>query len=168
MKLTSTLNGETREIDLRHDGDLLRAKIDGREYDLEISEPESDVYLLKHEGNIYEVFISLSNEKGGAVVAKIDSQELEIEIADPKKLRGLVSDGEKEPGLSEIKTAMPGKVVNVLKEIGVKVEKGEGIIVVEAMKMQNEMKAPKEGTITEIRFKVGETVNAGDVLVVIE
>ena len=63
---------------------------------------------------------------------------------------------------------MPGKVVRVLVETGATVQTGDGIIVVEAMKMQNEMKSPKDGTIKEIRFAEGATVNAGDVLVVIE
>ena len=58
--------------------------------------------------------------------------------------------------------------MSILREIGTLVESGEGIIVVEAMKMQNEMKAPKDGTISEIRFEEGETVNTGDVLVVID
>ncbi len=63
---------------------------------------------------------------------------------------------------------MPGKVVRVLVEQGAEVQTGDGIIVVEAMKMQNEMKSPKDGIIKEIRFTEGATVNAGDVLAIIE
>ena len=63
---------------------------------------------------------------------------------------------------------MPGKVVRILVEQGAEVKQGEGVIVVEAMKMQNEMKAPKDGIIKEIRVAEGATVNAGDILVVIE
>ncbi len=55
-----------------------------------------------------------------------------------------------------------------LVEKGAAVQKGDGILVVEAMKMQNEMKAPKDGVVKEIRFKEGTTVNAGDVLAIIE
>jgi biotin carboxyl carrier protein len=58
--------------------------------------------------------------------------------------------------------------VRVLLEQGAEVSAGDGVIVVEAMKMQNEMKSPKDGIIKEIRFSEGETVNAGDVLVIIE
>ena len=71
-------------------------------------------------------------------------------------------------GAAEIKTAMPGKIVRVLLDEGAEVQAGDGVIVVEAMKMQNEMKAPKDGVIKEIRFPEGATVNAGDVLAVIE
>jgi len=63
---------------------------------------------------------------------------------------------------------MPGKVVRVLVTPGDAVEAGQGLIVVEAMKMQNEMKAPKAGTIIELNAVIGSTVNAGDVLAVIE
>jgi biotin carboxyl carrier protein len=63
---------------------------------------------------------------------------------------------------------MPGKVVRVLVEVGVKVEAGAGIVVVEAMKMQNEMKAPKSGTVVSLTAVPGATVNAGDVLAMIE
>ena len=63
---------------------------------------------------------------------------------------------------------MPGKVVRVHAVAGESVEKGAGVIVVEAMKMQNEMKSPREGIVVSINVKAGDTVNAGDVLAVIE
>ena len=62
----------------------------------------------------------------------------------------------------------PGKVVRVQVEAGASIEKGMGIVVVEAMKMQNEMKSPREGVVVSINVKAGDTVNAGDVLAVIE
>ena len=63
---------------------------------------------------------------------------------------------------------MPGKVVRVLVEAGAEVETGAGIVVVEAMKMQNEMKSPKAGIVATLNVEVGTTVNGGDVLAVIE
>ena len=63
---------------------------------------------------------------------------------------------------------MPGKLVRILVEAGTEVKQGEGVLIVEAMKMQNEMKSPKDGIIKEIRFAIGATVNAGDVLAIIE
>ena len=71
-------------------------------------------------------------------------------------------------GVVEIKTMMPGKVVRLLKVKGDTVEKGEAVLVVEAMKMQNDLKAPKAGVVREIRVEEGSTVSAGDVLAVIE
>ena len=63
---------------------------------------------------------------------------------------------------------MPGKVVRVQLEAGASVEKGAGVVVVEAMKMQNEMKSPRAGVVVSINVKPGDTVNAGDVLAVVE
>ena len=62
---------------------------------------------------------------------------------------------------------MPGKVVRVHVEAGAAVEKGAGVIVVEAMKMQNEMKSPRAGVVVSVNVKPGDTVNAGDVLAVV-
>jgi biotin carboxyl carrier protein len=63
---------------------------------------------------------------------------------------------------------MPGKVVRVLLAENTAVEAGQGILVVEAMKMQNEIKSPKKGVVQKIVATQGTTVNAGDVLAVVE
>jgi biotin carboxyl carrier protein len=63
---------------------------------------------------------------------------------------------------------MPGKVVTILQAVGAPVEKGDGVLVVEAMKMQNELKSPKDGRIKEIRVAEGAAVSAGDILATIE
>ena len=63
---------------------------------------------------------------------------------------------------------MPGKVVRIMVEKGASIERGEGVLVVEAMKMQNELKSPKNGIVKNIRVEEGSTVAAGDVLAVIE
>jgi len=63
---------------------------------------------------------------------------------------------------------MPGKVVRILAAAGQQVEKGDGVVVVEAMKMQNEIKSPKSGAVKSVNVEEGVTVNAGEVLMVIE
>jgi biotin carboxyl carrier protein len=63
---------------------------------------------------------------------------------------------------------MPGKVIAVLVAEGDPVEKGQGLVIVEAMKMENEVRSPINGEIKEIRTKPGETVEAGKVLLVVE
>jgi biotin carboxyl carrier protein len=164
MKLQAELNNEKHDVEIRRDGDKVFATIDGRSYELEASEPEPNVFLLKHEGRIYEVYVS----PGQLSRVRIGSNEFEISIHDPKRLRGSGADHEHGEGLAEIRTAMPGKVVRILVKTGTEVKKGDGIIVVEAMKMQNEMKSPKDGIVKEIKASEGATVNAGDVLAVIE
>ncbi len=71
-------------------------------------------------------------------------------------------------GPMEIRAQMPGKVIKVVAAVGAKVQAGQGVIVVEAMKMQNEMKSPKDGIIARIFVSEGATVTAGETLIVVE
>ena len=168
MKLIAELNSEKHEVEIKRDGSNLTAEIDGRTYELEASEPEPNVYLLKHSNKIYQIFVSPNEKPGDPFAVNIGNQDYEIKIFDPKRLRGIGAGVGQTEGASEIKTAMPGKVVRILAEVGAEIKQGEGVIIVEAMKMQNEMKSPKDGIVKEIRFAEGATVNAGDVLAVIE
>lgn len=166
MKVQAVLGGKKHEIEITRDGERLFARVDSRNYALDASEPEPNVFLLKHEGKVFEVFVS--PQKNANYAVRAGSAELDVAISDPKRLRGSSAGADDASGKAEIKTAMPGKVVRILKSAGDAVEKGEGVIVVEAMKMQNEMKSPKDGSVKETRVAEGDTVSAGDVLVVIE
>jgi Acetyl/propionyl-CoA carboxylase, alpha subunit len=162
MKFLTELQGEKFEVELRVEGEKVFAKVADREYELESSEVESGVYLFKHDNRVYQIYIDSEGN------AKVNNHFFEIKVFDPKRLRGFDKSGFSAEGTVEIKTAMPGKVVRVLVKEGDQVKSGDGVIVVEAMKMQNEMKSPKDGIVKEIRFSEGETVNAGEVLVVVE
>jgi biotin carboxyl carrier protein len=168
MKLFAELNNEKHEITLEQTGEKVFAEIDGRNYELEVSEPEPNVYLCKHNNQIFEIFVSPNEKSNELFQVNVANHNLEIKISDPKRLRGTAAGTGEIEGIAEIKTAMPGKVVRVLVEEGAEVKIGDGIIIVEAMKMQNEMKSSKDGIIKEIRFAEGATVNAGDILVIIE
>ena len=169
MKLIAELNQKKHAVQItRGDGLNLTAEIDGRVYELEASEPEPNVYLFKHANRIYQIFVSPTEKTAASFAASVGNYNYEIKIFDPKRLRGTSANGGATEGASEIKTAMPGKIVRVLAEAGAEIKAGDGVIIVEAMKMQNEMKSPKDGTVKEIRFVEGATVNAGDVLAVIE
>ncbi|MBA2495273.1 MAG: biotin/lipoyl-binding protein [Acidobacteria bacterium] len=130
--------------------------------------PEPNVYLFKHAGKIYQIFVSPRQTTSELSSVNVGSHNFEIKIIDPKRLRGTSGASEHAGGAAEIKTAMPGKLVRVLVKVGAEIKQGDGVLVVEAMKMQNEMKSPKDGIVKEIRFAEGATVNAGDVLAIIE
>jgi biotin carboxyl carrier protein len=168
MKLTAELNHEKHEIEIKREGEKVFAEIDGRTYELEASAPEPNVFLFKNKGKIYEIFVSPRQNPNEPFRVKTKTGEFEINIIDSKRLRGAGTGAEHGEGLAEIKTAMPGKIVRILAEQGAEIKAGEGVIVVEAMKMQNEIKSPKDGIVKEIRFAEGETVNAGDILAIIE
>ena len=120
--------------------------IDGRSYEVEVSEPEPGVYLLKNGGFISEAVVSQPAKPGDPTQIAVGGNEFEIRLFDPRRLRSAADTDEHAAGVAEIKTAMPGKVVRLLLEAGSEVEKGEGVIVVEAMKMQNEMKSAEKGS----------------------
>lgn len=166
MKLMADIAGEKVDVELTHDGDSVRANIDGRKYELRVTEPEPGVLLIKKGAEIHQAF--LSQRPDNAYAVRLGNAEIDITLTDPKRLRGSAGTAEHADGQAEIKTAMPGKVVRILVNKGDTVAKGDGVIVVEAMKMQNEMKAPKDGAISQIKVAEGDTVTAGDVLVVIE
>ncbi len=166
MKLQAEIGGQTHSIEIKRDGSRLTATVDGRAIDAEVSEPESGVFLFKLDGRIIETYVGPFADSRSIV--SVGGRDLEVTITDPKRLRGSASGGAHDHGHAEIKTAMPGKVVRILRKVGDHVTKGEGVIVVEAMKMQNEMKSPRDGTIGEVRVTEGDTVGAGDVLVVID
>jgi biotin carboxyl carrier protein len=168
MKLNAEIAENKHEIEIKREGDRVFANIDGREYNVEVSEPERGVYLIKNAGKIYEVSVSKDSTALGVTNARLDNQTFPVRITDPKRLRGAADADGAVDGPAEIKTAMPGKVVRLLVAAGAEVEKGDGIIVVEAMKMQNELKAPKSGTIKEIRVSEGSTVAAGETLATVE
>jgi len=162
MKLQAELNGEKHEIEIKRDGEKVFARVDDREYELEASEVEPNVYLFKYNHQIFQIYAAPNG------IVNLGNHQLEISVTDPKRLHSSGIDDAKAEGIVEIKTAMPGKLVRVLVEAGAEVKQGESVLVVEAMKMQNEMKAPKDGVVKEICFPEGATVNAGDVLAVIE
>ena len=168
MKLQAELGDKKHEIEIKHTDSKVFASVDGRAYELEVSEPEPNVYLLKDNGKISQAFVSPQRKAGDPFQVQIGGRTLDIKLIDPKRLRSAGPDAEHGDGAAEIRTAMPGKVVRILVEKGASIEKGEGVLVVEAMKMQNELKSPKSGTVKDIRVEEGATVAAGDVLAVIE
>ena len=168
MKLNAILEEEKYDIEIRREGRRVFAKVDDREYDLEVSEPEKGVFLFKHDGRVHELYVSPPDSANAAYKVTTSGREMEVTVIDPRRLRGVGSIGADQDGVVEIRSAMPGKVVRVVAAVGTEVEKGDGVIVVEAMKMQNELKSPKQGVVREIRVAEGSTVNSGDVLAVIE
>ena len=98
----------------------------------------------------------------------IGSERFLAEVRDPRSLRSRRAAAGPEAGPAKILAPMPGKVVRVIAAEGDEVEAGQGLVVVEAMKMQNEIKATKKGKVTKIAVTEASAVNAGDLLVIVE
>jgi biotin carboxyl carrier protein len=98
----------------------------------------------------------------------IGSARYAVDVQDPRSLKTRRAVAGAEAGPQKIKAAMPGKIVRVLVSEKEEVKAGQGVIVMEAMKMQNEMKSPKDGRVQKILAAEGSAVNAGDTLAIIE
>lgn len=168
MKFTVEISGEKHELDIKRDGSRVAAEIDGRRYEVEVRESQPGIYLLVADGHVYQCRVDHPTAKLESPEVTVGNRAYAVTLTDPKRFRGAQSSGSHTNGAAQIVAPMPGKVVRVLVEVGASVEAGEGIIVVEAMKMQNEMKSPKTGKVTAINVAAGATVNAGDVLAVVE
>jgi len=168
MKLNVEVTEESYKILLQRSESGVSAEIDGRHYNLDLHDLGQGEYLLKDGDNIYDCRIAASGQGSEIVRVALRGVSYTITLKDPKRLRSTEAAGQHDKGAVQIVAAMPGKVVRVLVEVGAQVEAGTGILVVEAMKMQNEMKSPKAGTVVSISAKAGATVNAGEILAVIE
>jgi len=98
----------------------------------------------------------------------VGSTRFGVELHDPRSLRARKGAAADEKGPRKIVAPMPGRVVRLLAAEQTEVEAGQGVVVVEAMKMQNEIKSPKKGVVKKIVATAGAAVNAGDVLAIVE
>ncbi|HLK10965.1 MAG TPA: biotin/lipoyl-containing protein [Candidatus Binatia bacterium] len=90
-----------------------------------------------------------------------------LRLLDARALRARAGGGV-DTGEREVHASMPGKVVAVLVSVGATVEAGTGLLVIEAMKMENEIASPRAGTVRELRVRPGQAVEAGELLAVVE
>jgi biotin carboxyl carrier protein len=167
MKLFAEHDAERHEIEIKSEGLKLFARVGANHYELEAREVEPNTYLFNLGGRVFECYVAPRGTTGETRVRQ-GTKSFDFKLFDPKRLRGAGAEAAAADGIAQIVSQMPGKVVRVIAEINQTVAAGDSILVVEAMKMQNEMKSPKDGTVKEIRVAVGATVNAGDILAVIE
>ena len=168
MKLNAEFEHQTHELNIRREGLRVFAKVDKRHYEFELHELDSGTSILIDNNRVFECRVTQNREQRGLFEVNIGTYGYGIRIVDPKRLRSTQSSGAHDHGAARIIAVMPGKIVRVVVEVGTQVEAGAGIVVVEAMKMQNEMKSPKAGTVVAMNAEAGATVNAGDVLAIIE
>ena len=140
--------------------------LDGHTFELEsLVLPHGAVSMIV-EGQSFSVEF---DEKGDEVGVLLRGQLTRFDVADERKLRlRAATAGFTVEGKQTITAPMPGKIVKVFVKVGDVVTEGQGVVVVEAMKMENELKSPKAGTITQIITKEGATVENGAPLVVVE
>jgi biotin carboxyl carrier protein len=158
------IDGKGYRLDLeRADADW-SCRLDGREMEVDAVLARPDVLSLRIGNQAYEV---KCERVGSDLHLWVGSRRFAAEVRDPRSLRNR-SRAVDDHGPRKLTAPMPGKIVRVMVTEGSVVEAGAGVLVVEAMKMQNEIKSPKKGTIRKILVSQGAAVNAGDVLAIVE
>jgi biotin carboxyl carrier protein len=168
IKLKAEVAGKDHKIAIHRAKAEVSAEIDGRHYALQVQDLGAGEYLLIDGYSLYSCRVETVQNHPDDLDVSVRGSSYKVKLIDPKRLRSAQSAGEHDKGSVQILSPMPGKIVRVLVEAGAQVEAGAGIVVVEAMKMQNEMKSPKAGVVVELNAAAGSTVNAGDVLAVVE
>lgn len=168
MKLKAELSGHEFELTLDRSGENVLAKIDGRKYQLDVHQSGDDNYLIFEGGHVFDCRVNQHHGSRETFDVAVRGNNYSVAIIDPRRGRTNQDPDRHHHGTAEIIAPMPGKVVRVLVETGQEVEAGTGIVVVEAMKMQNEMKSPRAGVVTSVNVEAGATVEAGSVLAIIE
>ena len=147
-------------------GCAVECLVDGRPVVVDVSVLQPGVMSLVVEGRQYRCVLDGDAAVGLAVV--IAGRRHEFAVTDPRSLKARRGGGAGKHGPRPVKAPMPGRVVRVLVAVGDEVVEGQGVVVIEAMKMQNELKSAKAGRVVKVAAEVGETVLQGAVLVVVE
>ncbi len=164
MTYEIAIDGKNHRLDLEQVEGRWSCRLDGREIEVDAVLARPNVISLRIGNKAYEV---KCERVGGDTHIWVGSVRFATEVRDPRSLRGRVRAVD-EHGPKKLVAPMPGKIVRVLVTEGAEVEAGAGILVVEAMKMQNEVKSPKKGTVQKILVREGAAVNAGEVLAIVE
>jgi biotin carboxyl carrier protein len=158
-----TIDGRNYRIEISLADGRWSCRVDGRSLEVDAVLIRPDVLSLRIGNKAYEI---KSERVANELLLWVGSTPFAVEVRDPRSLRGRTRVGE--PGPQRIVAPMPGKVVRLLASEGDRVEAGAALLVVEAMKMQNEIKSPKKGNVQKIVVREGAAVNAGDVLAIID
>jgi biotin carboxyl carrier protein len=160
-----TIDGRDHRLELERAEAGWRCRLDGREIQMDAVLARRDVLSVLIAGKAYEI---KREHTSAHIHLWVGSVRYLAELRDPRSLRSRKGAALDEKGPRKLLAPMPGKVVRVLIGEEQAVEAGQSILVVEAMKMQNEIRSPKKGTVQRIVAAEGANVNAGDVLAIVE
>jgi biotin carboxyl carrier protein len=166
LKLSIDVRDQTLEVEFDSANGSARLEQEGRSYEAQVSELEPGLFLIIFNNRVYRCVFDRSPD--GEAEVSVNGQSIRVAVHDPRRRRGGSASSGRGSGPVHLTAPMAGKVVRLLRSSGDEVASGEGVLVVEAMKMQNEVQSPRAGKVAEIRVCEGQTVNAGEVLAVVE
>lgn len=164
MRWTVTIEGNSHHVELERDRTRWLCRFDGVPLEANVIEIAPGHYSILLGHRSFDVWVDASAPD--ACEATVGSRRVAVSFANLRP-RGRRSVSAAQSGLQPVAAPMPGKVVRVLVEPGAAVEAGQGLLVLEAMKMQNELRAPRAGRVHQLLVSPGQAVNAGDILVVV-
>jgi acetyl/propionyl-CoA carboxylase alpha subunit len=142
----------------------VHATVDGRTYQLTVRTTRSGSYWFGSEEGSCEAIVT---GRDGGFDVSIGGRSVHVEFLDSIKARRRGNAGA-ESGVAEVFAPMPGKIVRILVEASAEVQENQGIVIMEAMKMQNEIRSPKSGKILELKVSEGDAVGLGDLIARVE
>ena len=164
MKYVATINDDTRVVEIQTDGDRWRVRVGDEVWDVDARITAPGVYSLLIDGVSYAAGVL---DRDGVCVVDVGGESYEIVVEEETRhtirTRGGATSGTRSRTLT---APLPGKISRVAVRPGDTVQSGDTLLVIEAMKMENEFKASGAGTVAEVRVTAGQAVNAGDVLIV--
>ena len=164
MKYRAEIDGHPVSVELEERDGRVIARVDGRSYDLELAYPEKGLYVIFAGHHVFEA--QVWTRERNSLQVKIRGRQLEARIIDRRHRKPAAE--QHGGGQQNLVSPMPGKVVRVLLGVGDEAAAGQGVLVVEAMKMQNEIKSRQRGRVLKVLVSEGETVKANQVLAVVE
>ncbi|HXB20743.1 MAG TPA: biotin/lipoyl-containing protein [Candidatus Solibacter sp.] len=160
-----TIAGNTHRVELNRGESGWLCKLNGREFPLDAVSTSEGILSLLVNGKSYEIKQENTATEASIVVGH---QRFSATVRDPRSFRSRRRADSGTEGIKKITAPMPGKVVRILAPAGAEVEAGQSVLVIEAMKMQNELKSPKKGKVKKLNVVEGAAVEAGQTLAEVE
>ena len=172
MQYSLVIGGRTREVTLQRQGAGWRVTVDGEALDVHAAEVDGarlSIVLGDGAGSGRGVpAVVVPGRESGDLLVAVDGRTMPVRVVAPERSRKRSGAGTDGTGPQRIVAPMPGKVVRVLVKPGDTVTARQGLVVVEAMKMENELRAARAGTVATVSVAEGQSVDAGAVLAVVE
>jgi len=166
MTIYLEIAGRRRKVQCERDAEnRWHVMLDGQAVEVDAKMLQPGVWSLILAGRAHSVVLE---EAPDGTAVHVGRTRFPYEMNDPRSLRSQRRSGESGDGPVTLKASMPGRVVRVVHPQGDAVAAGQGVLVIEAMKMQNEVKSPKSGSVAQLLVAAGDTVSAGQVLAIIE
>jgi len=159
------VDGKPYRLELEKAGPGWKCGLDGHDVNVDAVLTRRDVISLLVDGRAYEI---KREQTPTDLHMWVGPTRFGVELRDPRSLRSRKGGAGDDQGPKKLLAPMPGRVVRILVAEKSAVEAGQGIVIVEAMKMQNEIKSPKKGIVQKLQATAGAAVNAGDVLAIVE